>query len=113
MICFHGAAKYLLMNAKIANFNTCNSKSTNNSMAGVYVLITSEIGYENVIIDELMAIPQAVEASKVYGSRYDIIVKISADSPEKLRKILSSIRRVEKIKSTQTMLIVKEYEDHV
>ena len=80
-------------------------------MAGVYVLITSEIGYENVIIDELMAIPQTVEASKVYGSRYDIIVKISADSPEKLRKILSSIRRVEKIKSTQTMLIVKEYED--
>lgn len=41
-------------------------------MAGVYVLITSEIGYENVIIDELMAIPQTVEASKVYGSRYDI-----------------------------------------
>ena len=82
-------------------------------MTGVYVLIASEIGYENVIIDELMAIPQAVEASKVYGFRYDIIVKISADSPEKLRKILSSIRRVEKIKSTQTMLIVKEYEDHV
>jgi DNA-binding Lrp family transcriptional regulator len=101
------------MTAKIANFNTCDSKSTFVAMAGVYVLITSEIGYENVIIDELMAIPQTVEASKVYGSRYDIIVKISADSPEKLRKILSSIRRVEKIKSTQTMLIVKEYEDHV
>ncbi|MGI0043392.1 MAG: Lrp/AsnC ligand binding domain-containing protein [Nitrososphaeraceae archaeon] len=101
------------MTAKMADFNTCDSKCTNNSMAGVYVLITSEIGYENVIIDELMAIPQAVEASKVYWSRYDIIVKISADSPEKLRKILSSIRRVEKIKSTQTMLIVKEYEVHV
>ena len=57
------------MTAKIANFNTCDTKSTYISMAGVYVLITSEIGYENVIIDELMAIPQAVEASKVYGSR--------------------------------------------
>jgi DNA-binding Lrp family transcriptional regulator len=53
-----------------------------------------------------MAIPQAVEAYKVYGATYDIIAKISADSSEKLRRILSNIRRVEKIKSTQTMLIV-------
>jgi DNA-binding Lrp family transcriptional regulator len=77
-------------------------------MAGVYVLIASEIGYETIIIDELMGIPQAVEASKVYGSTYDIIAKISADPPEKLRRILSSIRRVEKIKSTQTMLIIDD-----
>jgi hypothetical protein len=27
-------------------------------MVGPYVLISSEIGYENIIIDELMAIPQ-------------------------------------------------------
>jgi DNA-binding Lrp family transcriptional regulator len=74
-------------------------------MAGAYVLISSEIGYENIIIDELMAIPQVVEASKVYGSTCDIFTKVSADSQEKLRRILSSIRRVEKIKSTQTMLI--------
>jgi DNA-binding Lrp family transcriptional regulator len=91
----------------MTNFNTCNSMSTNNSMVGAYVLIASEIGYETIIIDELMAIPQSVEACKVYGSTYDIIAKISADSPEKLRRILSSIRRVEKIKSTQTMLILE------
>ena len=76
-------------------------------MAGAYVLIASEIGYETIIIDELMAIPQTVEACKVYGAAYDIIAKISSDSPEKLRRILRSIRRVEKIKSTQTMLIVE------
>ena len=96
------------MTRTMTNFNTCDSKSTNDSMAGAYVLISSEIGYENIIIDELMAIPQAEEASKVYGSNYDILAKISADSPEKLRRILSSIRRVEKIKSTQTMLIVED-----
>lgn len=77
-------------------------------MAGAYVLIASEIGYETIIIDELMSIPQAVEACKVYGSRYDIIAKVSADSPEKLRRILSSIRRVDKIRSTQTILIVED-----
>ncbi|MGB8086633.1 MAG: Lrp/AsnC ligand binding domain-containing protein [Nitrososphaeraceae archaeon] len=92
----------------MTNFNTCDSKSTNDSMAAAYVLISSEIGYENIIIDELMAIPQVEEASKVYGSNYDILAKIFADSPEKLRRILSSIRRVEKIKSTQTMLIVED-----
>lgn len=78
-------------------------------MPGIYVLISSEIGYEDVIIDELRAIPQALEAFKVYGSSYDIIAKFSSDSPEKLRKILSSIRKVEKIKSTQTMTIVESY----
>ena len=92
----------------MTNFNTGDSKSTNDSMAGAYVLISSEIGYENIIIDELMAIPRAGESSKVYGSTYDMLAKISADSPEKLRRILSSIRRVEKTKSTQTMLIVED-----
>lgn len=76
-------------------------------MPGVYVLISSEIGYESIIIDELRAIPQAVEAFKIYGSSYDIIAKFSSDSPEKLRKVLSSIRRVEKIRSTQTLMIVE------
>ena len=75
-------------------------------MAGAYVLISSEIGYENIIIDELMAIPQAEEASKVYGSNYDILAKISADSPEKLRRILSSIQRVEKIQQFEKGRIV-------
>jgi DNA-binding Lrp family transcriptional regulator len=78
-------------------------------MPGIYVLISSEIGYEDIIIDELRAIPQALEAFKVYGSSYDIIAKFSSDSPEKLRKILSSIRKVEKIKSTQTMTIVESH----
>ncbi len=100
------AANRLSANRTATNLNICDLNSTNNSMAGAYVLIASEIGYETIIIDELMAIPQAVEAYKVYGATYDIIAKISADSPEKLRRILSNIRRVEKIKSTQTMMIV-------
>lgn len=100
------AANRLSADRTATNLNICDLNSTNNSMAGAYVLIASEIGYETIIIDELMAIPQAVEAYKVYGATYDIIAKISADSPEKLRRILSNIRRVEKIKSTQTMLIV-------
>ena len=76
-------------------------------MASAYILISSEIGYETIIIDELLAIPQVLEASKVYGSSYDIVSKISADSSEKLRKIISNIRRVEKVRSTQTLLIVE------
>jgi DNA-binding Lrp family transcriptional regulator len=91
----------------MGNFNTCDSICTDNYMPGVYVLISSEIGYENVIIDELKAIPQAIEAFKIYGSSYDIIAKFSSDSPEKLRKVLSSIRRLDKIRSTQTMMIIE------
>jgi hypothetical protein len=75
--------------------------STNNSMVCAYVLIASEIGYETIIIDKLKATVQGLWF-------YDIIAKISADSPEKLRRILSSICRVEKTKSTQTMLILED-----
>jgi DNA-binding Lrp family transcriptional regulator len=102
------ATNRVSVNMTATNLNNYDFNSTNYSMAGAYVLIASEIGYETIIIDEIMAIPQAVEACKVYGATYDIIVKISADSPEKLRRILSSIRRVEKIKSTQTMLIAED-----
>jgi DNA-binding Lrp family transcriptional regulator len=42
----------------------------------------------------------------VYGV-YDIVAKVEADSMEKLKEVVSwSIRRLEKVRSTLTMLVV-------
>ena len=56
----------------VTNFNTCNSKSANNSKSCVNVHITSEIGLTQ--IDESMAIPQAegVARSVILHTMYNL-----------------------------------------
>ena len=72
-----------------------------------YVLINCETGTQTMVIDELRIIPQIVEAYEIYGSIYDIIVKVTASNENKLKEVIrNSIRRIEKIRSTQTMTVV-------
>ena len=72
-----------------------------------YVLIHCETGTQTVVIDELRIIPQIVEAYEIYGSIYDIIAKVTANNEDKLKEVIrKSIRRIEKIRSTQTMMVV-------
>lgn len=72
-----------------------------------YVLIHCETGTQAVVIDELRIIPQIVEAYEIYGSIYDIIAKVTANNEDKLKDVIrKSIRRIEKIRSTQTMMVV-------
>lgn len=48
------------------------------------------------------------EAYIVYGV-YDVILKIEAESMEKLKEIVSwKIRRLDKVRSTLTMLVISE-----
>ena len=55
--------------------------------------------------------PQTIEASKIYGSSYDIIAKFTDEPTEKLRKVISNIRRIEKVKATQTMMVIEGQEE--
>lgn len=72
-----------------------------------YVLIHCETGTQTVVIDELRIIPQIVEAYEIYDSIYDIIAKVTANNEDKLKEVIrKSIRRIEKIRSTQTMMVV-------
>lgn len=72
-----------------------------------YVLISCETGTQTVVIDELRIILQFVEAYGIYGSIYDIIAKVTANNEDKLKEVIrESIRRIEKIRSTQTMMVV-------
>lgn len=75
-------------------------------MPSAFVLINTEIGAEEEVVNELKKIAYIKEAYVVYGV-YDIVAKVEADSMEKLKEVVSwSIRRLEKVRSTLTMLVV-------
>ena len=76
-------------------------------MSIAYVLINCDLGSEEEIINEIKKIPEVVEAYGVYGV-YDIIIKVQSDSMEKLREIITwKIRRIEKVRSTLTMIVIE------
>jgi len=50
------------------------------------------------------------EIQGVYGV-YDLVVKISSDDGEKIRKIITNnIRKIDRVQSTLTMMVIEEQE---
>jgi DNA-binding Lrp family transcriptional regulator len=71
-----------------------------------FVLINTEIGAEEEVLQQLKQMPFIKEAYLVYGV-YDIVAKVEAESMDKLKEIVSwNIRRLEKVRSTLTMLVM-------
>ena len=76
-------------------------------MPSAYVLLNCELGCEAVVIDEIRTLSHVSEVNRVYGSSYDMIIKLSAETTDKLNQIINSkIRRIEKVKATQTMMVI-------
>lgn len=76
-------------------------------MPTAYVLINCDLGSEEEIIKEIKKLPDIKEVSGVYGV-YDIIAKISSDTMDKLREIITwKIRRIDKVRSTLTMIVIE------
>ena len=77
------------------------------SMPTAYVLINCDLGSEDDIIRELRKMPETVEVSGVYGV-YDIIAKVSSNSMEKLRETITwHVRKIDKVRSTLTMIVIE------
>ena len=75
-------------------------------MAKAFVLINAEIGAEDEVLKELKDMAEVKEAHVVYGV-YDIITRIEADTMDELKDIVTSkIRRLDKVRSTLTMIVV-------
>lgn len=76
-------------------------------MPQAFVLINSEIGAEEELLKDLKKIESVKEAYSVYGV-YDIIVKVEADTMERLKEIVTwKIRRLDKVRSTLTMVVME------
>jgi len=70
--------------------------------------MNAELGKETQIVSELEKIPNVKEVYPVYGV-YDVMMVIESDSMETLREtITSKVRKLDGIKSTLTMIIVKD-----
>jgi len=80
-----------------------------------YILINSDLGSDVEIIQKIKEILNkessvTYEVQGVYGV-YDIIIKITADSMERLRNIITNkIRKIDKVYSTLTMMVIEEQE---
>jgi DNA-binding Lrp family transcriptional regulator len=82
--------------------------SQKTTMHSAFVLMNAELGKETQIVNELEKIPNVKEVYPVYGV-YDVMMVIESDSMETLREtITSKVRKLDGIKSTLTMIIVKE-----
>ncbi|MFZ0327559.1 MAG: Lrp/AsnC ligand binding domain-containing protein [Nitrososphaeraceae archaeon] len=76
-------------------------------MSTSYVLISCELGCELAVIDEIRTIRGVEEVCGIYGCSYDIIVRVTDDSQYRLENIIRNIRRITKVKSTQTMIVIE------
>jgi len=75
-----------------------------------FILINSEIGAEESVFNSLRDLEGVEEAYIVYGV-YDIIAKIREETMEKLKELITwQIRRLDKVRSTLTMIIVEKAE---
>ncbi len=72
-----------------------------------FVLLNVEPGSEGEVLKELKSVPEVKEAYRVYGV-YDTVIKVEASTAEKLKEIITwKIRRLQKVRSTLTMLAVE------
>jgi len=77
-------------------------------MHSAFVLMNAELGKETQIVNELKKVSYVKEVYPVYGV-YDVLMVIESDSMEALREtITSKVRKLDGIKSTLTMIIVKD-----
>ena len=79
-------------------------------MATAYVLINCDLGYEEQIIEELKHISDVKEVHGTFGA-YDILAKVESDQVATLRETITwKIRKLEKIRSTLTLLGIEGQE---
>ncbi len=81
-----------------------------------YVLLNSDLSSDESIIKEVKEILSKEQGIKyeiqgVYGV-YDIVLKLTSDDADNLRSIITNkIRRIGKVQSTLTMMVIEEQEN--
>ncbi len=76
------------------------------SSSKAFVMINVDTGTETEVMKELRNIQGVTEVHFVFGV-YDIVVKVEAGSQSMVKEIITSkIRRLDKVRSTLTMMVV-------
>jgi len=75
-------------------------------MAKAYVLINCDLGSEDKVISDLRKLEHIKDAVGTFGA-YDIVAKIEAENSEQLREAVTwKIRKMDKVRSTLTLMEV-------
>ena len=73
-------------------------------MASAYVLINCELGSEELVIAKLKELDTVKEVHGTFGA-YDILVKVESKEVSLLREAITwQIRKIDKIRSTLTLM---------
>jgi len=79
-------------------------------MTTAIILINTEVASEDEVLEELKKIEYVKEAYVVYGV-YDIVAKVVTPNMDKLREVVTYyIRRLAKVRSTVTLIVVEGME---
>ncbi|HYA56153.1 MAG TPA: Lrp/AsnC ligand binding domain-containing protein [Nitrososphaerales archaeon] len=69
--------------------------------------MNADLGAEEDLLKKLREIPNVKEVYVVYGV-YDIVARVEADTMEKVKETITwHIRRLDKVRSTLTMIVVE------
>ncbi|KAG2472022.1 MAG: Transcriptional regulator, AsnC family [Nitrosopumilales archaeon] len=79
-------------------------------MTIAYVLISCDLGFDVEIIDEIKQLEDVKEVHGVFGA-YDILVKLESANVENLKDIITwKIRKLNRVRSTLTLMAVEGLE---
>ena len=74
-------------------------------MEKAYVLIVSETGSEQHVIEKLLMIDEIKEVNPVWGA-YDVVIKVVGPTSDAVREIITGkIRKIEGIKTTVSLIV--------
>ncbi len=74
-------------------------------MEMVYVLIVSETGSEQHVIEKLLMIYEIKEVNQVWGA-YDVVIKVVGHTSDAVKEIITGkIRMIEGIKTTTSLIV--------
>jgi DNA-binding Lrp family transcriptional regulator len=74
------------------------------AMPTAFVLVNTELGSEMDVLKNLKKVGGVEEAHAVYGT-YDIVVRVKAETMDRLKETVSShIRKVKNVRATLTLM---------
>jgi len=74
-------------------------------MEKAYVLIVSETGSEQHVIEKLLMIDEIKEVNRVWGA-YDVVIKVLGHTADAVMEIITGkIRMIEGIKTTTSLIV--------
>ena len=73
-------------------------------MTIAYVLLKTDLGSEDKVIEELKQLEQIKRVERTFGD-YDMVVKMEAEHIEKIREIISwNIQKMKNVRATRTLV---------